>query len=202
MYNVIRKCCVCLCKKDYIRICILINARLYSILLYIIWFVFSSSQIPSLPSVKKETKPSRLSLSQRKATSTDFKVPAAKNKKNISNIQIKTNPDKSNRQDLAKLKFLHGSNWEDKIFETSTASSSQKRELSSTDDQGGRIKKEKLDVCPLCMMPWGQYNIMGKSREYHTDECLDMDWSDKTGKLLCTLMIIDSYRYCMNGIFH
>lgn len=47
--------------------------------------------------------------------------------------------------------------------------------------EGGlhRTFEQKLnnEVCPICMMPWSSYECHGKSRDYHVDKCLDVDFS-------------------------
>lgn len=71
---------------------------------------------------------------------------------------------------------------------------SNKRERKDTMKQIGQIKQERkvkqeesscsqdlCSVCPNCMMPWDFYMRNGKAKQFHIDECLDRNLSDKPG---------------------
>ncbi|XP_069167909.1 DNA cross-link repair 1A protein isoform X1 [Procambarus clarkii] len=144
--------------------------------------------------IKKEIKPSRLSLSQRDNTVKRFKSPLKKSLTNVKPRKSQLNFESDNKSsklnsknnsDIAKKSFLNGSS----RFQASSASRaapvSHKRksaESALTENLNARSEQEKLaaDVCPICMMPWKDYSDTGKSRDFHTDECLEIDWSHKT----------------------
>lgn len=74
-----------------------------------------------------------------------------------------------------------------------------KRERKDTMKQKGQVKQEKkvkqeesshlqdlCSVCPNCMMPWNFYVRNNKAKQFHIDECLDRNLSDKPGMKLAT----------------
>ncbi|KAK3861703.1 hypothetical protein Pcinc_032362 [Petrolisthes cinctipes] len=100
--------------------------------------------------------------------------------------------------DINKRNFFYTSN-------DSQANSSQKRKSPNT-SQNGNLKRERMDefkqeesikqewdvkqeetscsqdelsVCPNCMMPWNIYMRFGKTKQFHVDECLNRNLSNK-----------------------
>ncbi|KAK4315310.1 hypothetical protein Pmani_013481 [Petrolisthes manimaculis] len=115
-----------------------------------------------------------------------------------SSLGGKVRPKQEHVFDINKRNFLYESN-------DSQANSSQKRKSPNT-SQNGNLKREKMDEfkqevsikqkwdvkqeetscsqdelsgCPYCMMPWNIYMRFGKTKQFHVDECLDRNLSDK-----------------------
>ncbi|KAK8742756.1 hypothetical protein OTU49_001664 [Cherax quadricarinatus] len=114
----------------------------------------SSSQL-------RERKPSRLSLSQRKNSVNHLRVSskACENKLTSSSHNVKANTSCATAT-IGKRKSVESG-------------------LPENDHKTAELDKLDSDVCPSCMMPWKEYDRTGKSRVFHTDECLDLDFSIK-----------------------
>lgn len=112
---------------------------------------------------RAEKKPSRLSLSQQTS--------ASKNKGNSFKIPSNASFNKTTKR-VGKPDGVAGrpGSSKRKIGDERSAGSSQ---------MGKKIKQEEDMVCPLCQMPWYICDSKGKSRNTHTEECLDKDLSSK-----------------------
>lgn len=133
------------------------------------WFLHSRSQISHPQSYKKEKLP-RLSLSQR---SSKNGVPLSQHRKIR---RVKNKP-----------KVISPS----KFFSCSTPIKEKKKTIQSfvkEDSFWTHEQKLNCEVCSICMMPWIAYECNGKSREFHIDECLDVDFSVKAGTVMINII--------------